>query len=145
MIKHFYKIGELANKAGTTVEALRFYESQGLISARKRSSSGYRLYNEQDAQKLYFILHAKKVGFSLKEINQLLGLQLHRDEHTCQEVKHYTGKKISEIEAKINDLEKMKYALNKMHKACCGGAESAINCTILQTLEDPDFFKIKPE
>ena len=140
-----YKIGELAKMAGTSVEALRFYESQGLICAQRRSASGYRLYSEQDAQRLYFVLHAKKVGFSLKEINHLLGLQLHKDEHTCEEVKGYTGDKIGEIEAKIRDLEKIKHALQNLHQACCGGSESASHCSILHSLEDPDYFKSEPQ
>lgn len=141
MNMRFYKIGELAKQAGTSVEALRFYENEGLVSAQTRSSAGYRLYSEQDAQRLYFVLHAKKVGFSLKEIRHLLGLQLHKDEHTCQEIKQYTGDKIEEIEAKIRDLEKIKVALQNMYRACCGGEESAVNCSILQMLEDPHFFK----
>jgi len=138
--EHF-KIGELAKKTGISVEALRFYESQGLIQAARRSESGYRLYNEQDAQRLYFVLHAKKVGFSLKEINHLLGLQLHKDEHTCEEVKRYTGDKIAEVEAKIRDLEKIKVALENLHAACCGGPEKATECSILHSLEDPNYFK----
>ncbi len=143
MKSNLYKIGELARKAGTSVEALRFYEAEGLICAQQRSESGYRLYSEEDARRLYFVMHAKKVGFSLKEINQLLGLQLHKDEHTCEEVKRYTGDKIQEIEAKIQDLDKIKTALNSLHQRCCGGEESAVNCSILHTLEDPDYFKIK--
>ncbi len=136
-----YQIGQLAKMAGTNVDTLRYYETAGLVNATRRSASGYRLYSEQDAQRLYFLLHAKKVGFSLKEIKQLLGLRLHKDEHTCEEVKHYTGAKISEIEAKIADLEKIKQALESLHMACCGGGESAENCSILSTLEDPDTFK----
>ncbi|MCW8879020.1 MAG: Zn(2+)-responsive transcriptional regulator [Kangiellaceae bacterium] len=138
-----YKIGELAKKAQVSVESLRYYEAEGLISAKMRTESGYRLYGEQELQQLYFILHAKKVGFSLKEIAKLLGLQVNKEAHTCEEVKSYTGDKIAELEAKIRDLQKMKQALTGLYQACCGGPESAQNCTILQTLEDPEYFKIE--
>lgn len=137
----FYKIGELAKQTGTSVETLRYYESAGLVQAQSRSPAGYRLYSNEDAQRLYFLLHAKKVGFSLKEIHYLMGLQLNKDEHTCEDIKQYTGDKIAEMEAKIRDLEKMKVALENIHQACCGGQESAVNCSILHLLEDPDYFK----
>lgn len=131
-----YKIGELAQKAGVKVETLRYYETQGLLIAQMRTSSGYRLYSQQDIQSLFFILHAKKVGFALKEIKFLLDFQHHKSEHTCEDVKKYTGNKLSEIEAKIADLKNMHGALTRLHQACCGGIESAQNCSILQSLED---------
>ncbi|MET1254913.1 Zn(2+)-responsive transcriptional regulator [Aliikangiella maris] len=141
MKKQLFRIGEIAKQTNTSVETLRYYESQGLLIASERTSAGYRLYSEQDLHRLNFVLQAKKVGFSLKEISHLLGLQLHKDEHTCEEVKTYTGHKISEIEAKIQDLEKIKQALQNIYSACCGGNESAVNCSILHFFEDPNNFK----
>ncbi|WP_246722939.1 Zn(2+)-responsive transcriptional regulator [Aliikangiella sp. G2MR2-5] len=141
MQTHYLKIGQLAARAGISVESLRYYESEGLISANCRSENGYRLYSDESIQKLGFILHAKKIGFSLKEIKRLLGLRLNRDQHTCEEVKDYTGAKIREIEQKIADLVKMKSALVSLHEACCGGNETADNCSILQTLEAPFTFE----
>ncbi|TQV89144.1 Zn(2+)-responsive transcriptional regulator [Aliikangiella coralliicola] len=145
MQKNYYKIGELAKIAGITVESLRFYESEGLVAAAQRTSSGYRLYSETEAQRLYFVVHAKKVGFSLKEIKRLLNLQINKDQHTCEEVKHYTGEKIAEIQTKIQDLQKIQQALKSLHDVCCGGQESAKNCSILHTLEDPNYFKRKQD
>ena len=139
-MKQFLKIGELAKLSDTSVETLRFYQSKSLLKPAERSISGYRLYSQQDVQKLYFILHAKKVGFSLAEIKQLLTLRTDKDQHTCEEVKNYTGIKIKEIEDKIHDLQKMSLALSGLHEACCGGKESAEQCTILSTLDDPEFF-----
>ncbi len=134
------KIGGLAKKCDITVEALRYYETEGLLSPKQRSASGYRLYNADDEQKLHFILHAKKVGFSLQEIKRLLSLRTHKDSHTCEDVKSYTGTKINEIESKIHDLQKMQRALSSLYHACCGGDESAENCTILNSLDDPKLF-----
>ncbi|WP_416306468.1 Zn(2+)-responsive transcriptional regulator [Neptunicella sp. SCSIO 80796] len=139
MNNQFYRIGELAKQTDISVETLRYYESKGLISAAQRTESGYRLYSNADVQRLNFVLQAKKVGFSLKEIDQLLNLQVEKDEHTCEEVKQVTGNKIEEIEQKIHDLNHIKQALQRLHQACCGGQESAVNCSILQSLEDPEF------
>ena len=141
------KIGQIASLCGVSVESLRFYESEGLIVPKLRSPSGYRLYDQDDKQRLSFILHAKKIGFSLNEIKQLLSLRADKDSHTCEEVKNYTGAKISEIEAKITDLLKMKQALDNLYHACCGGPESARGCTILSSLDDDQLFSneiIKP-
>lgn len=134
------KIGELAKLSNVSVESLRYYQSEGLLVPAHRSKSGYRLYSNDDKLRLSFILHAKKVGFSLAEIKQLLSLRTEKDNHTCEEVKQYTGNKIEEIDAKIADLNKMKYALTNLHKACCGGQKSAEHCTILSSLDDPMFF-----
>ena len=134
------KIGELAKRTQVSVEAIRFYQAEALLIPKQRSASGYRLYALEDEQKLQFILHAKKVGFSLQEIKQLLSLRTDKDKHTCEEVKGYTGVKIDEIESKIRDLQKMQQALSDLHNACCGGDESAMNCTILNSLDDPNLF-----
>jgi len=134
------KIGEVAKQADITVETLRFYQSEQLLIPKMTNQSGYRLYSAQDRQKLNFILHSKKVGFSLSEIKQLLSLRTDKDQHTCEEVKNYTGNKINEIESKIRDLQKMRLALSNLHDACCGGSESAKQCTILNSLDDPELF-----
>ncbi|MGX5175445.1 Zn(2+)-responsive transcriptional regulator [Aliikangiella sp. IMCC44653] len=135
------KIGQLAKLAQVSIETLRFYEANQLLVPSKRDSNGYRQYTAADKQRLFFILHAKKIGFSLKEIKHLLSLRANKDTHTCAEVQSYTRDKIGELEQKINDLEKMKMALLSLHKACCGGPESAQNCTILSSLDDPEFFQ----
>ncbi len=134
------RIGVLANHYQVSVETLRFYESEGLITPKHRSPSGYRLYSCDDQQRLNFILQAKKVGFSLQEIKQLLSLRADKDAHTCEEVKSYTGKKIQEIESKIADLVSIKVALNNLYQACCGGSESATDCTILSSLDKKQLF-----
>lgn len=66
------KIGELASKTHVSHHTLRFYERQGLIAPTGRSDSGYRLYSDLDVDRVGFILSAKKVGFTLVEIQQLL-------------------------------------------------------------------------
>jgi MerR family transcriptional regulator, Zn(II)-responsive regulator of zntA len=139
-LNNHMKIGELASQCDVSVETLRFYESEGLVIPQQRSSNGYRLYSQADKQRLGFILHAKKVGFSLQEIKQLLSLRADKDSYTCEEVKNYTGTKINEIEAKIADLQKMKQALDNLYNACCGGHESARGCTILSSLDDNTLF-----
>lgn len=129
-----YKIGELAKLTGMTVEAIRFYESKNLIQASERLASGYRIFDANELDKLWFVRRAKAVGFSLDEISELLDLRLHPNEHSCAEVKQVTADKIEQIQLKIDELQSIQSSLNKLHQACCGGAESAEHCSILHIL-----------
>ncbi len=66
------KIGAVAKQAGISVEAVRFYEKQGLINTPSRNDSGYRVYSPDIINQLLFVTRAKELGFSLKEIKELL-------------------------------------------------------------------------
>ena len=130
------KIGQLAKIVDIDIQNLRYYESQGLLTNPTRLANGYRDYPEETISRLVFIKKAKIVGFTLKEIKELLAIQVTKDEHTCQEVKTFTQTKLQEIENKINELLSIKSALEKIHTSCCGGSETAAHCSILSALEN---------
>ncbi len=138
------RIGELSKNTGFQVETLRYYEKQGLLTPASRSQSGYREYNVDALKQLHFIRQAKSVGFSLKEITELLTLRVEHDQHSCGDVKTIAEQKLLQIDNKINELVRMKEALEKITVACCGGSEPATSCTILSSL-DNDLDKIIPE
>ena len=75
------------------------------------------------------------MGFSLKEIGELLSLQLAKEVATCGEVKSLAEYKLAAIDEKIIELEKMKAALKQITDACAGGQEPAVYRTILNALE----------
>ena len=129
------KIGNLSTSVGIDIQTLRYYESQGLIAEPTRLANGYRDYPNSAITKLEFIKKAKLVGFTLKEIKDLLAIQVTKDEHTCQEVKQFTQVKLDEIENKICELLAIEKALKKIHISCCGGSETAAHCSILSALE----------
>ena len=125
--------GELARQAGVGVETVRFYEREGLLEAPARRESGYRQFGEDEVLRLRFIRRAKDLGFSLKEIKELLSLR--RDEGTtCAQVKERVEAKIADIEAKIASLREMKAALAKVSKQCTGRGPTS-ECPILEALE----------
>jgi MerR family copper efflux transcriptional regulator len=126
-------IGQLARQTGVGIETVRFYEREGLLEAPARRESGYRQFTEDVITRLRFIRRAKDLGFSLKEIKELLYLK--REEGTtCAEVKERVEAKIADIDAKIASLRQMKAALVKVTKQCTGrGPTSA--CPILEALE----------
>ena len=68
-------IGQLARSGGATVETIRYYEREGLLEAPGRSKSGYRAYEADAVQRLVFIHRAQELGFTLKEIRDLIALQ----------------------------------------------------------------------
>ena len=131
----YLKIGELAKRTETSAETLRYYEAESLLPAPRRNASGYRLYTETDVGRVHFIRRARAMDFSLKEIGELLSLQLVKKVATCGEVKSLAEHKLAAIDEKIAELKKMKAALQLVTEACAGGQESTVHCTILNALE----------
>lgn len=130
-----YKIGQLSKLTGISTDTLRYYEKYGLITPSTRTSSGYRLYNDASVKEIAFIIRAKRVGFTLSDIEQLLTLNAEKDSHTCQELKSFTEKKLLDIEQKLIELQDIKTSLEALYQTCCGGDERATSCSILNTLE----------
>ncbi|WNJ94797.1 Zn(2+)-responsive transcriptional regulator [Vibrio ruber] len=131
------KRGELAKEVGVSPETIRYYEQQGLLQAN-RDDNGYRRFDPGCIDRLKFIQRAQRVGLSLKEIGELLTLEIARGEHTCEEVKAITQAKQQEIQQKIDELQHMYNALTVLNNRCCGGSHSAEHCTILTALADTE-------
>jgi len=130
-----YRVGQVAKQYGISADTLRYYDQLDLVSPSQRSGAGYRLYSDSDLKVLDFVLHAKGVGFTLEDTRELLSLSLNKQSASCHDVKSFTAIKLTELAAKIAELQKMQLALQKLHDACCGGEETAEHCTILQALE----------
>lgn len=126
-------IGQIAKLAEVGVETIRFYERQGLINEPGRKASGYRQFPEDVVARLRFIKRAKELGFSLKEIKELLALRVD-PATTCAEVKAQAEAKVADIEGKIASLLRMKKALTKLTVACRGQGPTS-ECPILEALQ----------
>jgi len=126
-------IGEVAKRSGIGLETVRFYERKGLIEEPPRTDSGYRQYPAAVVARLRFIKRAKELGFSLKEILELLSLRVDPDT-TCADVKKRADLKILNIEQKISTLQTMKRALTKLAASCTGSGPSS-DCPILEALD----------
>jgi MerR family copper efflux transcriptional regulator len=127
-------IGQLAKHTEVTVETIRFYEKQGLISEPKRTDSGYRQYPESAIKRIRFIQRAKEVGFTLKDIKELLSMRT-QPGVTCSDIKSRAVAKIAEIEKKMDDLRRMKNALQRLAGRCSGEGFLS-DCPILDALEE---------
>ena len=126
-------IGKVARLAEVGVETVRFYEREGLIDEPPRRESGYREYPGETVRRLRFIRRAKDLGFTLREIKELLELQLETGT-TCGNVRERAEAKIKDIEARARTLQRMKKALAKLTMACRG--KGPVNkCPILEAME----------
>jgi MerR family mercuric resistance operon transcriptional regulator len=126
-------IGQLAIKADVNIETIRYYERRGLIPKPRRRESGYREYSDETTKRILFIKRAKDLGFSLKEVDELLSLKI-APGTTCSDVKSKAEEKMADIEEKINTLQRMKKALSKLSTACSGKGPAS-ECPILEALE----------
>lgn len=127
-------IGKLARAAGVGVETVRFYEREGLIEQPPRRASGYRQYDPQTVRRLRFIRHAKDLGFTLREIRELLELRVEPDCH-CDDVLTLTQAKIADIEQRIEALQRMKQTLSKLATACRHRKRTDA-CPILEAIDE---------
>ena len=133
MTSRALRIGELAAASGLTRDALRYYERQGLLPRSRRTVGGFREYDGTAVDRVRFIKQAQELGFSLKEIKELLALRV-RPGTTCGDVRNRTAAKIANIDEKLRTLTAMKEALLRLNAACSGqGAVS--DCPILESLD----------
>ena len=127
------KIGELARKAGSNSETVRYYERIGLLPRPGRTDSNYRDYSQEDVERLTFIRHARGLGFELVDIRSLIDLAEH-PERGCGEADAIASRHLEAVEAKIAQLKKLRSELRHMISHCRGGSVSS--CRILQVLSD---------
>ncbi len=126
-------IGKVAQSAGIGAETIRFYEKEGLIEPAFRTEANYRVYRDRDIVRLRFIRRAKALGFTLKEIKELLAMR-HDPHASKEEVKKQAEAKIADIDQKISDLMRIKSSLETLDKRCDGHGPAS-DCPILEALE----------
>jgi len=131
--------GQLAKIAGVGYEALRFYEKQGLLPEPKRDNSGYRRYTPEMVQRLRIITHAKDLGFTLREIQELLELRDHAGDK-CSPICDCVNAKVAEIQKKIQALTLLSHCLEKLATAC-DGEHPIENCPIIHFIEEMERMK----
>lgn len=129
------KIGELARKAGSNSETVRYYERIGLLPRPGRTDSNYRDYSQGDVQRLSFIRHARGLGFELADIRSLIDLAEH-PERDCGEADSIASRHLEAVETKIAQLGKLRSELGRMISQCRGGSVSS--CRIIHVLADHD-------
>lgn len=129
----FYTIGQLAKKVHVNVQTIRFYERRGILKPVRREDSGYRKYDGDSLKRLHFIRQAKELGFSLKEIQDLLGLRI-RSVETCNRVRIKATEKLDEIQKKISQLKGLEKTMKSLISDC-ENRQISDCCPILEKME----------
>ena len=126
-----FTIGQLARTAGVGVETVRFYQRKGLLDTPSRAA-GVRRYGQNTLERLRFIRQSQKVGFTLREIRELLAL---RDDPATRrsDIQARTDAKIADIDTRIQDLLTMRAALVAFRTSCQGDGP-ILHCPILESL-----------
>ncbi len=120
-------------ESGVHLETIRFYERQKLLPKAPRTSSGYRIFAPETVQRVRFIKRAQALGFTLKEIGELLDLRVSSGT-TCATVRRHAEAKVADIDEKIRQLKKMKQALAHLAESCTGRGPLS-ECPILAALQ----------
>ena len=126
-------IGKAAQLSNLTVKTVRYYADIGLVKPLRNISTGYRDFSEDDLAQLQFISKARKFNFSIQECEELLSLYSDKN-RSSKEVKALTLEKISEIDAKLHELNNLRYQLSFLANNCKGNDRP--ECPILEALSN---------
>jgi len=126
-----YRIGDAAKQVGLSIDTLRYYEKEGLLPRVRRSPSGTRYYAETDLACLRFIQRSQRMGFSLKEIRELLSLRANPAQ-ACADTRDLTQKKLQEIQARIEELQQLSMELDQLMQRC---GDMDDHCPIISGLD----------
>ena len=112
------KVSDVAQQAGVSPDAVRFYEKEGLLPAPPRSPAGYREYDATAPQRIQFIKSAQEMGLKLAEIKELLEIQ-DRGACPCGHTRTIVDRRLEEIDAEIARLSELRGELAEMSKLDC--------------------------
>ncbi len=130
-------IGKAARNAGVGVETIRFYERKGLIEQPpKPEGNGFRDYPIETVHRIRFIRQAQEIGFSLREIDELLSLRADPSADSS-DVRDRAVAKLDQVDRKIQELGRIRAALKDLIAACPGHG-ALRKCSILESLTDAD-------
>ena len=125
--------GDLARATGCNLETIRYYEKIGIMPDPPRSVKGYRSYDDTHVKRLKFVMRSRDLGFSLEEVRGLLGLVDDRS-RTCAEVQIIAEDHLTDVQAKIADLQRIERVLSDTVARCTGDA--APECAVIDALLD---------
>lgn len=130
------RIGELAATSGLSRDALRYYERQGLLPKSHRTSGGFREYDGATVDRVRFIKQAQAHGLTLREIRDLVSHQSDAGRTRCRHVRDLLARKLTEMEAKRNELEAFCETLRDYLRMCDQALQSrsSVNCPVVENL-----------
>jgi DNA-binding transcriptional MerR regulator len=135
-----YRIGEIAERAGVSVETLRYYEKRRLLNAPARTEGGFRVYSDAAVHQVKFIKQAQALGLTLDDIQQLTAGRLPTNHApSCRKVRELLTRRIDDIDARIKELRDFRRTLHDHLAACDQALASAAEptCPTIEALDEP--------
>lgn len=129
-------MGQLARQVGVNRETLRYYERRGLLKPRRRTPSGYRLYDADDAERLRFIKTAQSFGFSLDEIGKLLALRP-ESPRSCNRVLAMLEEKLGQLGRHIAEMQRFYEQLSRYRRRCRAALAEGECCPLILDVAHP--------
>jgi DNA-binding transcriptional MerR regulator len=127
------KIGDVARLAELSIDAVRFYEREGLLGRVRRTPAGQRQYDAESVRRLAFVRRAAGLGFSLAEVKGLLSLRV-SSRMSCERVRDRAQAKLADIDQRIAELQAMRGALARLASNC---DDATGGCPLLDELARP--------
>lgn len=129
----YLTVGRVARQAGVNLQTVLYYERRRLLSPKRRSEAGYRLYGPEAVQVIRFVKNAQELGFTLDEIAKLLRLRVDRRSR-CDSVRRQAQARLEMVSEKIAGLRAMERTLRRLLKTCSARGTTD-SCPILESLE----------
>ena len=130
-----FTIGKASEQSGVNIETIRYYEREGVVPKPGRSAGGRRLYSSDEIAKLRFVRRCRDLGFPISIIQTFLSLTAQSD-RSCGEAKTIAENHLGEIDAKIENLVRLREALLSLSKNCDDGTAA---CPMLDALMKDGF------
>ncbi|MCO7246573.1 MULTISPECIES: MerR family transcriptional regulator [unclassified Halomonas] len=133
------KVSELAKRGGVTAETVRHYTREQLLAPKRHPDNGYQLYSATDLERLHFIQRARKLGFSVAEIRDILAHADHGDS-PCPLVRDLLANRLPQIRAQIRELEalaqRMEQALESWQHMPDGTPDGHSLCRLIESFPE---------
>ena len=123
-------IGEASRLSGVSIETIRYYEREGIISKAGRTASGRRAYADAEISELRFIKGCRDLGFSIHDAVALRNLA-DAPSDACETVEQLGRKHLSDVRAKLVELRQLENALAELVANCAKGQKE---CPMLDSL-----------
>jgi len=132
-----YRIGEVADQTGITVETLRYYERLGLLKAPPRTAGGLRRYPVATVDRVRFIKQAQSLGLTLRDIQQLVGFRPGQGRTACTRIRHVLAQRIAELDGRLADMQAFRTTLVEHLRACDAALDGRrdVDCPTLDALK----------
>ena len=127
------EIGELSKSSGCSVQTIRYYEREGLLSDPERSEGNFRLYSDKALKELEFVKHCRSLDISLNDTKRLLELK-NKPEESCSSVNALIDQQLALVNKRMKELRALKAELQQVASAC--GSNNTIEaCGIIKSLD----------